>query len=52
VQRTDTKVLGGSLEERVFLGLGGLAGTEGRSSGLFAGSGFGLGRLVIETRVG
>ena len=46
--RTDAKVFGGRLEERVFLGLGRLAGTERRSSGLL-GSGL-LGGLVIETK--
>jgi len=43
----DAEVFGGGLEEGVLLGLGGLAGTEGRGSGLL--SGLGLGRLVIET---
>jgi hypothetical protein len=47
--RTDAKVFGVSLEKRVLLGLGGFWGTERVGSGLFGGSGFGLG-LVIETR--
>ena len=47
---TDTKVLWGRLEKRVFLLLFSLAGTEWCSGRLFTGSGFGLGRLVIETR--
>lgn len=47
---TNTEVFGGSLEERVLLGLGGLAGTEGGSSGLLTTSWLGLGRLVIETK--
>lgn len=45
----DTEVLGGGLEERVLLGLGGLASTERRSSGLLSGLG-GFRGLVIETR--
>jgi len=45
-----TKVLGGGLEERVFLCLGSLAGTKGSSSGFLAGSRLGFGRLVIETK--
>lgn len=48
---TDTKVFGTRLEERVLRGLGGLAGTKGCSGGLLTGSGLGLGRLVIETRL-
>jgi hypothetical protein len=52
ILHTDTEGFSVGLEERVFLGLGGLAGTKGRSSGLLAGSGFGFGRLVIETRFG
>lgn len=47
--RTDTKVLGIRLEQRVLLGFGGLASTEGGSSGLLARSNFGFGGLVIET---
>jgi hypothetical protein len=47
---TYTKVLGGGLEERVFLCLGSLAGTKGSSSGFLAGSRLGFGRLVIETK--
>lgn len=46
----DTECFGVSLKERVFLGLDDLAGTEGSSSGLLAGSGFGFERLVIETK--
>ena len=45
---TNTEVLGLRLEERVLLRLGGLAGSEGGSSGLLSGLGFG--RLVIETK--
>lgn len=48
---TDTEVFGTRLEERVLRGLGGLAGTKGRSGGLLTGPGLGLGRLVIETRL-
>jgi hypothetical protein len=45
------QTFGVSLEEReVFLGLDGLAGTEESSSGFLSRSGFGFGRLVIETR--
>lgn len=44
----NTKVLGLRLEERVLLRLGGFAGSEGGSSGLLSGLGFG--RLVIETK--
>jgi len=47
---TNTEVLGGRLEERVLLCLGGFAGSEGGSSGLLARSGLGFGRLVIETK--
>jgi len=47
---TDTKVLWGRLEKRVFLLLFGLACTEWCSGRFLTGSGFGLGRLVIETR--
>ena len=47
---TYSKVLGFGLEERVFLCLGSLAGTEGSSSGFLAGSRLGFGRLVIETK--
>ena len=50
VPHTNTEVLGGRLEERVLLRLGHLAGSEGGSSGLLAGSGLGFGRLVIETK--
>ena len=50
VLRTDAEVFGGSLEERVLLGLGGLAGTEGGSSGLLSASRLRLGGLVIETK--
>jgi len=46
----NAEVFGGGLEERVLLGLGGLASTEGGSSGLL-GRGLGFGRLVIETRL-
>jgi hypothetical protein len=52
ILHTDTEILGVGLEKRVFLGLRGLAGAEGRRSRLLAGSGFSFGRLVIETRVG
>jgi len=48
VHRTNAKVLGLGLEERVLLRLGGLAGSEGSSSGLLSGLGFG--RLVMETK--
>ena len=50
-RHTDTEVLGGGLEERVLLGLSGLAGSEGSSSGLLSGSGLGFGRLVMETKL-
>jgi len=46
----NTEVLGGSLEERVLFGLGRLASSKGSSSRLLAGSGFGFGGLVIETK--
>jgi len=46
----DTEVLGVSLEERVLFSLSRLAGSERSSSGLLARSGFGFGRLVIETK--
>ena len=48
-QRTDTKVLGMSLKQRVLLRLGGLARTKGGRGGFLAFSGFGFG-LVIETK--
>ena len=48
-QRTDTKVLGVNLEQRVLLCLGGLARTEGGRGGFLACSRFGFG-LVIETK--
>ena len=48
---TNAKVFGSSLEERVLLGLCRLAGSERSSSGLFAGSSFGFGGLVIETKL-
>ena len=48
-QRTDTKVLRVSLEQRVLLRLGGLARTKGGGGGFLACSGFGFG-LVIETK--
>lgn len=47
----NAEVLGGSLEERILLGLGRLAGTERSSSGLLSRSGLGFGRLVIETKL-
>jgi hypothetical protein len=50
ILRTDTKVLGPRLEERVLLGLGDLAGSKGSSSRLLSGSGLGFGGLVIETK--
>jgi len=49
VTRTDTKVFGIRLEERVLLRLGRLAGTKWSSSRLF--SSCLLGGLVIETEV-
>ena len=48
VHRTNTKVLGLGLEERVLLRFGGLASSEGGSSGLLSGLGFR--RLVMETK--
>ena len=48
-QRTDTKVLGIGLEQKVLLRLGGLACTKGGRGGFLACSGFGFG-LVIETK--
>ena len=48
-QRTDTKVLGISLERRALLRLGGLARTKGGRGGFLACSGLGFG-LVIETK--
>jgi len=48
-QHTDTKVLGISLKQRVFLRFGGLARTKGGRGGFLASSGFGFG-LVIEAK--
>jgi len=48
--RTNTKVFGRGLKERVLLDLGLFAGTEGSGRGLLARSCFSFGRLVIETR--
>jgi len=50
IGRTDTKVFGRGLEERVLLDLSLLARAEGSARGLLARSCFSLGRLVIETR--
>lgn len=49
-RRTDTKVTGLGFEERVFGGLGALVGGARCGSRLLSGTGFGFGRLVIETR--
>ena len=48
-QRTDTKVFGIRLEQRVLLRLGCLARTKGGRGGFLASSGFSFG-LVIETK--
>ncbi len=48
---TNAKVLGRGLEERVLRCLLGFAGAEWGGSGLLAGSCFGFGGLVIETRL-
>ena len=42
-QRTDTKVVGIRLEQRVLLRLGGFARTKGSRGGFLASSGFALG---------
>jgi len=46
---TDTTVLGGSFEEGILLDLARFLYAEGGRNGLLAGSGFGFGRLVMET---
>ena len=48
-QRTDTKALGISLEQRLLFRFGGLACTKGGRGRFLACSGFGFG-LVIETK--
>ena len=48
-RRTDTKVLGIRLEQRVFLRFGRLARTKGGRGGFLASSGFSFG-LVIEAK--
>lgn len=51
MKRTNAKVLGLGLEERVFCDFCGFASSTGCGCGLLAGTGLGFGRLVIETRM-
>jgi hypothetical protein len=51
MKRTNAKVLGLGLEERIFCDFAGFASSTWCGCGLLAGTGLGFGGLVIEARM-